>query len=128
MRKLAGRLGAGSEAPFAAALEAVCRLEQARADARADLEVAVVALRRADAKQRLSLILRTIAGVERDHGNAVDARAAAEESLALASAMNSESDIAQSRALLAEIARLSDGKSSAGVGARELIGGVGWRP
>ena len=107
MISLASRLGPGSEGPFATALGALCRA--ARSDARADADFAdaLVALRHADAKNRLSFVLRTAAGLDIARGEFDRARARAGELLALARVINRPSDITVAEAMMAEANRAS---------------------
>jgi tetratricopeptide (TPR) repeat protein len=100
MLRLAGRLAPGSEAPFAEALLALCRIKRGMADAEADLDRALAALRLADAKRRLLLCLRWAAEIDAVAGRCDRAMARGAESLALAMALDRKSDIALARAAI----------------------------
>jgi hypothetical protein len=108
MARVAGRLGAGSEAPFATALVALCRVARGDREADTDLESAIVALRHADAKQRLSFILRTAASIDLERGRRETARVRAAEALELATAIDCRSEMADAEAVLASATRVPE--------------------
>jgi len=102
--RLADKLSTGSEAPFAHALAALCRLASDDPEADAELTSALVDLANADAKRRLALCLRSAARVDLDQGRADRGWVRAEESLRLAKLLDRPSDIALSRIVLIEAA------------------------
>jgi hypothetical protein len=102
MIALANRMAPGSEGPFAATLAGLCRLAAGNAGADAGFEAALTTLRHADAKHRLAFVLSIAAAVDLDRGRLAEGRTRAEESLALAVAINSPSHIALAEAIVAE--------------------------
>jgi len=112
--RLADKLSAGSEGPFAHALAALCRL--ALDDPRADSELAsaLVDLANADAKRRLALCLRSAAKVDLDQGRTERAWLRAEESLRLAKLLDRPSDIALARIVLIEAADRNENRAARG--------------
>lgn len=109
MVRLAEKFGGGSEAPFAAALAALCRVAEGDEAADAALSDALEALRVVDAKHRLALCLRWAAEVDIAGGRIERGRERAERSLALAIAINRPSDIALARVAIAEAIRGAGG-------------------
>ena len=102
--RLAKKLSTGSEAPFAHALAALCRLAADDPEADAELTSALADLANADAKRRLALCLRTAAKVDLDQGRVDRAWSRAVESLRLAELLDRPSDIALARITLIEAA------------------------
>ncbi len=88
------KLRDGSEAPFAHALTALARYGEGCADALADLETALEALKLADAKHRLAFALTRAAGIDLSHGRAEAARDRAAEALRIARLLERPSEIA----------------------------------
>lgn len=101
MVSLSEKLGAGSEAPFASALAALCRLAEGDNTADRILDNAIEVLRTFDAKHRLALCLRWAAEFDIAAGRLARALDRAEQSLALATAINRPSDIALARVAIA---------------------------
>jgi DNA-binding SARP family transcriptional activator len=101
MARLAVGLGSGSEGPFAAALAALCRMAEGDEAADAILDDALDVLRTVDAKHRLALCLRWSAEIDIAAGRFARALRRAEQSLALATAINRPSDIALARVAIA---------------------------
>jgi tetratricopeptide (TPR) repeat protein len=104
MVRLADKIRAGSEGPFARALEALCRAARNDPRAEADFGKALAELRVADAKHRLSLALRVAAAVDLADGRLDRAAERAGEALTYARALDRPSDIALARTLLAAVA------------------------
>ncbi len=106
--QIAARLRAGSEAPFARAVSALC-LYASTTDATAELDAALGELRSADAKQRLTFVLRNAAEIDLQRGDAAKARERADEALQHARRLERPSDEALARVALARAAaRQSD--------------------
>jgi predicted ATPase len=102
---LAGKLRTGSEAPFAAALQAICRLARKDETAQKDLEEAVAALRVVDAKHQLAFTLLCAAELDLDAGHCARAKERAVEALRMATVLERPSEIVVAHATLARIAR-----------------------
>ena len=113
MIRLSERMGAGSEAPFATAVAGICRWAHGDPAADADLETAIAALRHADAKQRLSLVLRIAAGIDLEQGRRDIARRRVVEALEFATAIGSRSEIVAGQALLATLSETSAARVTA---------------
>ncbi|MBB3192434.1 BTAD domain-containing putative transcriptional regulator [Halomonas cerina] len=96
---LGERLRGGSEAPFAHAAEALCRL--AEADDPRPLADALPALRDADAKLRLAWVLNRAALLHLARQRPAEAGLAAEEALANAQALERDSERLLAHAILA---------------------------
>lgn len=115
---LGSKLREGSEAPFARALEALCRLASGEAGAIRDFEAAIEELRCADAKQRLAFVLTRAAVLDLRRGDAAAARGRAAEALVLAEALGRASEAALARAALARAAAdLGDAEETRRLGA-----------
>ena len=99
--RLGTKVREGSEAPFARALEALCRYAAGDTAATEALGASLDALRSADAKYRLGYVLTRAAGIDVERGDTRTARARATEALAAARALDLTSEI-----VLAEIALL----------------------
>jgi predicted ATPase len=102
--RLADKLREGSEAPFAHALAALAEFAQddgATVDA---LEVALKALRVADAKHRLAFVLTKTAEIEVGRGAAATALIRAEEALRLSKLLGRPSDAALAQVAAARAA------------------------
>lgn len=84
---LGSKLREGSEAPFARALLAFCRLALGEDESEADLEAAAGDLRLADAKLRLAYVLTRAARRDLDAGNARRAKERAAEAHDAASSL-----------------------------------------
>jgi hypothetical protein len=106
LRILAGKLREGSEAPFARALEALCRCTQGVRAAEAELAAELDALRIADAKHRLAFLLATAAELDLSRGRIAQAKFRAEQALHNATLLGLASDAAISRAILLRAALL----------------------
>jgi DNA-binding SARP family transcriptional activator/tetratricopeptide (TPR) repeat protein len=117
MANLARRLGPGSEGPFASALAALCRMAIAGPAASIDLDTALDALRHADAKHRLSFMLSAAAAIDLDQERPGAARVRAEESLLLATAINSPSHIALAEAAVSAAIRAPERRMEAVIAA-----------
>lgn len=94
----------GSEAPYARALSALCRLARGDAAAEAELDSALDALAAADAKHRLACALIGAAELDNRAGRQDRARARAGEALRLTSLLDLPSEMACAHAALARIA------------------------
>lgn len=105
MIRLAEKLGGGSEAPFAAALGALCRMAEGDEAADAVLDDALQVLRTVDAKHRQALCLRWAAEIDTAAGRVARALQRGKDSLALATAINRPSDIALARVAIAAAGR-----------------------
>lgn len=103
--RLGDRLREGSEGPFARALHALCLYVSGEVDAPDDLDEALVALRHADAKQRLAFVLLRAAEKEFGAGRIASAQARASEALEYAETLNRPSDVAVARCVLLSCAR-----------------------
>jgi tetratricopeptide (TPR) repeat protein len=112
------RIREGSEAPFARALEGLCRY--ALEDDDAGLDTAVDELRLADAKHRLACVLTRAALLDVERGRHDRAIERAAEALECAEALERPTDIALARIALAE-ACLGAGDASAAVQHREAM-------
>lgn len=104
LRHLAERMREGSEAPFARALDAVCRLLNGEDEAHSALDKEIEQLRIADAKHRLTVILLLSAEAAMPRGAIALAGTHAAEALELASVMERPSETAHAHALLLEVA------------------------
>ncbi len=94
----------GSEAPYARALSALCRLTHGDTGAEAELDAALEALAVADAKHRLACALICAAELDSRAGRQDRARMRAGEALRLASLLDLPSEMACAHAALAGIA------------------------
>lgn len=102
--ELGDKLREGSEAPFARALHAICRLARRDPQAEIDLEAALATLRRADAKHRLAVSLICAAELDVERGLLDRANQRAEEALHIAAVLERRSDETLAHAALARIA------------------------
>jgi hypothetical protein len=102
LREIGDKLREGSEAPFARALEGLCRY--AGDDDTAQLEPALEELRLADAKHRLAYVLTRAALVDLERGRIDAARARAEEALDYAATLERATEILLARVALARAA------------------------
>ncbi|MDN3521106.1 BTAD domain-containing putative transcriptional regulator [Halomonas ramblicola] len=100
---LGERLRDGSEAPFAAAAEALCHY--ALEDDAGPFDVALVTLRHADARHRLALLLLQAARLDLERGRIEAVRARAVEALEHARVLERHSEQLLALTLLAEAAR-----------------------
>jgi len=100
---IADKLRGGSEAPFAKALAALSRYALGDENG-GGLDEAVEGLRAADAKHRLAFVLTRAAEIDVRRTQPQLARRRAEEALRLAQALESTSEIALARAILAHCA------------------------
>ncbi len=100
---IADKLRGGSEAPFAAALAALSQYTLGDEDT-GGLDEALEGLRVVDAKHRLAFVLTRAAEIDVGRARPQQAQRRAEEALRLAQALESPSDIALARALLAHCA------------------------
>ncbi|MFQ3787183.1 hypothetical protein [Halomonas sp. A29] len=103
LRELGKRLRDGSEAPYAAAAEALCHY--ALEDDPDLFGVALVTLRHADARHRLAVLLLQAARIDLTRGRAESARQRASEALEHARVLERRSEQLLAHALLAECAR-----------------------
>lgn len=108
LKSLAERLRAGSELPFANAVEALCRCTGGDAAAEADLDNALAALTAADAKHRLAFALNEAAASDRRNGRLDRAKTRAAEALRLAELLELPTEMTVARAQLALLAAASD--------------------
>ncbi|WP_181872800.1 hypothetical protein [Billgrantia montanilacus] len=112
LRELGKRLRDGSEAPYAAAAEALCHYAQE--DDSDPFGVALVPLRHADARHRLAVLLLQAARLDLARGRAESTRSRASEALEHARVLERRSEQLLAHALLAE-------------SARRLVDETGWR-
>lgn len=103
LRELGKRLRDGSEAPYAAAAEALCHY--ALEDDPDPFGVALVTLRHADARHRLSVLLLQAARLDLARTRAESARQRASEALEHARVLERRSEQLLAHALLAECGR-----------------------
>ncbi|MBW6391298.1 hypothetical protein [Billgrantia antri] len=106
LRELGERLRDGSEAPYAAAAEALCRY--ALEDDPDPFGVALVTLRHADARHRLAVLLLQAARLDLTRGRIESARQRAGEALEHARVLERRTEQLLAHALLAEAARRRD--------------------
>jgi tetratricopeptide (TPR) repeat protein len=98
--ELGERLREGSEAPFARALEGVCRYALGESDA--ELDQALEELRVADAKHRLAYVLNRAAGVDLAAEAPERALDRAQEALANAEVLDRRTEALMARVVLAQ--------------------------
>ncbi len=110
-------MGDGSEAPFAAALEALARCALGDAEATADVDRAAARLRLVDSKWMLAYVQNAAAALDLESGHPEAGRRRAEDALTAAEAVGRRSEAALARALLA---RLSLEEDDPGAAARHL--------
>ena len=113
---IADKLRGGSEAPFAKALAALSQYALGDEDA-GGLDEALEGLRVADAKHRLAFVLTRAAEIDVRRPQPQLAQRRAEEALRLAQVLESPSDIALARAILAHCATVLE---DAGARQRQL--------
>jgi tetratricopeptide (TPR) repeat protein len=101
---VAGKMGEGSEAPFAAVLEALAAMSLGETDAEQRVDAALAVLRGVDAKALLSLALSLAAAVDLERGRADQASIRAEEALTAAEVVGRRTEIAMALILLARAA------------------------
>jgi tetratricopeptide (TPR) repeat protein len=101
--EIGDRLREGSEAPFAQALQALCRYAQG--DDPGPMEEALEALRLADAKYRLAYILTRTALLDIDRGRPREALARASEALECASVLDRATEMLLAHLALARAHR-----------------------
>lgn len=101
---LAAKMGDGSEVSVAGALSALARLALRQPGAEDGVESALRALRAVDAKGMLAIVLNLAAQSDLGDQRAASAQRRAAEALAMATAVNRRSQMAISRAVLAEVA------------------------
>jgi len=111
--ELGDKLREGSEAPFARAALALARYGAGEEAAVADLDLAIGALRLADAKHRLAYVLARAAALELLAGNAEAAGRRAAAALDLAETMQRPSEAAMARATLARAAAARGDRAAA---------------
>ena len=100
LQTVAGTLGAGAEAPFAQALEAVARLQRGEQQASAAVDAAVEDLRAADSQWMIAYVQNLAACVDRQAGRHEAARERAGEALAAAGMVDQVNEATLARALL----------------------------
>jgi predicted ATPase len=99
------KMGEGSEAPFAAVLEALANVSIDDPDADKAVADALTALRAVDAKALLSHALSLAAAMDLERGDVDRARLRAEEALAAAEVVGRRSEIVMALIVLARAAR-----------------------
>jgi DNA-binding SARP family transcriptional activator len=102
---VAAKMGEGSEAPFAAALDALARYMLRQPDADASLEAALAELRSIDSNLLLAYTLNFAADIDLASGDPVAARRRAEEAARVAGRVRGRNMSVLAHALLARIAR-----------------------
>jgi len=113
LMELAGKLRAGSEAPFAQCLSALAAIE-CGVEAHTELDAALSSLRIADAKHRLAYALLRAAGGDLRSGKIDVARARGEEALGLARLLDRPSETAQAQVVLLRAATAAGDAAEAG--------------
>jgi hypothetical protein len=111
--EIAAKLREGSEQPFATALSALVRYAGGDGDGEAEIDAALEALRRVDAKYRLGFVLIRAAGIDLERGVWRRAADRAGAALALAALLNRASDNVLALAVRA--------RALAALGAREPL-------
>jgi DNA-binding SARP family transcriptional activator len=129
LMELGEKLREGSEAPFARAMEGLCRY--ALEDDSQALDAALDDLRNADAKHRLACVLSRAALLDNERGHYRAARTRAEEALACAEALDRATEIMLAHIALAQANRherdeLSYRHSLAGIAALEGAAVAAW--
>jgi len=102
--ELAEKLRGGSEAPFAHALDALCRLARKDSKADSDLEQSLTRLRHADAKHRLAFTLLVASEIDMTQGRLDRAQPWTQEALQMALLLERPTEIILAYALLARVA------------------------
>ncbi len=110
---VAAKMGEGTEAPAAEALEALARVALGESLAEERLQRAIDALRQVDAKGMLAYVLTFAADIDRARGASDRARARAEEALVVAQIVARRSLVALARAVIAETALGSGDRDTA---------------
>lgn len=105
LKELGERLRDGSEAPYAAAAESLCRY--ALEDDTGPFDVALVTLRHADARHRLAVLLLQAARIDLARGRTESGRLRASEALEHARVLERGTEQLLAHALLADAARRS---------------------
>ena len=103
LRPLAARMGESGELPFVLAIEALARLILFLPDAAHGLWSAVEQLRAFDSKAHLAYVLNAAAAMAFEAGNLAQASSAAQDALIAAEATRRVCEVANSRAMLAQI-------------------------
>jgi tetratricopeptide (TPR) repeat protein len=116
--EIGDKIREGSEAPFARALEGLCRYAIDRDDS--GLDAAVAGLRAVDAKHRLAYALTRAALLDVEQGRFDRAIERAEEALRCAEVLERATDLVLARIALAE-AHEAAGDAAAAAGHREAI-------
>jgi DNA-binding SARP family transcriptional activator/tetratricopeptide (TPR) repeat protein len=101
---VAAKMGEGSEAVVAEALEAVARLMACVPGARDHVERSIARLRELDAKGMLAYVLNSVAELHLDAHRVDEAQVAAEEALRASSTVDRRTEIVLARAALARVA------------------------
>jgi DNA-binding SARP family transcriptional activator/tetratricopeptide (TPR) repeat protein len=110
---IAAKMGDGSEAPLAVALEALARRALAEPGADEALETALKTLRAIDSKRLISYALLIAAEQDLAAGRVEMAGARAEEALTAAETVNRRTEIAHAHAILATVALMRGQKAEA---------------
>jgi hypothetical protein len=110
---VATKIGEGSEAPFAATLEALSSLMVGDAKASARFDEAIAVLRQIDAKALLSRALAFAALFDLETRNLPRAAGRAQEALAAAEVVGRRSEIVIARAILAHVAQAAGDRRGA---------------
>jgi hypothetical protein len=101
---VATKMGEGSEAPFAAMLDALAATALGEPNAENHVELALAVLRQIDAKALLARALAFAATTDLDRGHLARAASRAEEALHAAEVVGRRSEIVTARAILAHVA------------------------
>jgi DNA-binding SARP family transcriptional activator len=107
LRPVAAKMGEGSEAPFAAALEAVAGYTSDPAGAEGRLEAALAELRSTDSNLLLAYTLTLAAEIDLRTGNVPAAQRRAEEAARVAERVGGRNMSVLARALLARVVRVT---------------------
>jgi hypothetical protein len=104
LAEVASKMGEGSEAPFAAALEALARLALGDPAANAAVDRALQRLREVDSRWMLACIANRAAEIDLAGGRLQWAKQRAQDALGAAGSIARRSELVLARALLARIA------------------------
>src|SRR5205814_1656868 len=113
LREIAAKMGDGSEAPLAAALEALARSGLGEPGAETAVDVAVATLRDIDTKRLLAYAQSFAAGLDVVAGRLDSASRRAEEALGAAEVVSRRTEVAVAHAILGRVALARGRKAEA---------------
>jgi hypothetical protein len=113
-------MGEGSEAPFAAALEAISEMMLRNPQASGNVERTIDELRKIDASALLSRALLFVAASDFEAGNLQETAARANEALSAAEQVGRRSEIVLARSILAQVA-LASGDTAGALQQAKLV-------